>query len=40
MGKIFAIYISKKALISKIYKNLYNSLAKKQTILLKNEQRT
>ena len=40
MGKQFAKHISNKRLISKIIKNLYNSVAKKQTVQFKNWQRT
>ena len=40
MGKQFAKHISNKRLISKIIKNLYNSVAKKQTVQFKNCQRT
>ena len=40
MGEVFANNISNKAWICKIFKNLYNSIAKYQTPQLKNEQRT
>ena len=37
--KIFANYISGKGLITKVYRNLYNSITKKNTIQFKNGQR-
>jgi len=37
--KIFAKYISDKGLIPKYIKNLYNSIAKHQTIQFKNGKR-
>ena len=38
--KIFANHISDKGIVSKIYNNSYNSIAKEPTVQLKNWQRT
>ena len=40
MGEVFANDISNKALIYKVFKNAYNSIAKNQTTQFTNGQRT